>query len=240
MSNIIPTELKDFHKIFEKSCQMQDSGVVFIDFLEFIISGFCYEIPFKPSGKYSSNQFFMDLLGEVAKVMERVLKSRLWYDPFGTYYEAYLITTSKTKHFAQFFTPDHIVDLMCAITLGSEASETGNKVNDPCCGSGRMLLSYHTNNLGNFVFGEDLDRVCCLMAVCNMLLHGAVGQIVHRNSLERGSFFEGWSINTDLNRTGIPSIKVLHKADAMCIKSENIELSIPEKKVRPMEQLSLF
>lgn len=47
---------------------------------------------------------------------------------------------------------------------------------DPTCGSGRLLLAYHARNPGNYLIGEDINRTCCLMTVCNMLIHGCVGK----------------------------------------------------------------
>jgi len=77
---------------------------------------------------------------------------------------------------------------------------------DPTCGSGR-LLAYHARNPGNYLIGEDINRTCCLMTVCNMLIHGCVGEVICHDSLNPGNFVDGWKVNPMLAWTGIPMIK---------------------------------
>jgi len=57
----------------------------------------------------------------------------------------------------QFFTPEHITDMMALMTVPSESEEGRQVVCDPCCGSGRMLMSAHKNNPEAFLVGIDLD-----------------------------------------------------------------------------------
>ena len=63
-------------------------------------------------------------------------------------------------------------------------------MNDPTCGSGRLLLAYHVRNLGNYLVAEDISRTCCLMTVCNMLIHGCVGEVIQHDSLLPEDFKE--------------------------------------------------
>ena len=72
-----------------------------------------------------------------------------------------------------------------------------------------MLLAYHVRNLGCYLVGEDIDRTCCMMSVCNMLVHGCVGEVVWHDSLRPGTFSGGWYVNPFLTRTGIPSIRTM-------------------------------
>ena len=84
---------------------------------------------------------------------------------------------------------------------------------DPTCGSGRLLLAYHAHNPGNYLVGEDISRTCCMMTVCNMLMHGCVGEVIHHDSLVPDSFLDGWYVNPFLTRTGIPCIRKMSEAD---------------------------
>lgn len=87
-------------------------------------------------------------------------------------------------------------------------------VKDPTCGRGRMLLSFHSHHLDNYLIREDLDRICCLMSVCNMLIHGYVGEIVWHNSLKAGAFLSGWKINEYLTLSGKLSIRSIVKEES--------------------------
>ena len=56
-------------------------------------------------------------------------------------------------------------DLMVLCTQ-TEEKKTGQRMGDPTCGSGRLLLAYHARNPGNYLIGEDINRTCCLMKMC--------------------------------------------------------------------------
>ena len=103
--------------------------------------------------------------------------------------EAYMRvgSLSKSKHFGQFFTPFHVCTLMADINLGdvksliAEAKEKGKKitVNDPCVGSGAMLIACKRvilekagiESLDYFEFyGTDIDGTCINMCKIQMIL----------------------------------------------------------------------
>ena len=94
---------------------------------------------------------------------------------------------SKSKHFGQFFTPMHVCDLMARISLGDikeqikKAKEENKKitVNDPCVGSGAMLLACKKaiieevgiSGLAYFEFyGIDIEKTCVNMCKIQMIL----------------------------------------------------------------------
>lgn len=84
----------------------------------------------------------------------------------------------------QFFTPEHITDMMAQISCFDSKSEQDKKVVcDPCCGSGRMLLSAHKQNPDYFLSGCDLDPRCVKMTVLNFLMREMSGDIYWGNSL---------------------------------------------------------
>ena len=91
---------------------------------------------------------------------------------------------------------------------------------DPTCGSGRLLLAYHAHNPGNYLVGEDISRTCCMMTVCNMLVHGCVGEVICHDSLQPKAFTDGWKVNQALPLTGVPSIR--------CMKEEEYRNPLPE------------
>ncbi len=94
---------------------------------------------------------------------------------------------SKSKHFGQFFTPMNVCDLMARIQLTDikemikKSKEENRKItiNDPCVGSGAMLLSckkaiieeYGIAGLDYFEFyGIDIEKTCVTMCKIQMIL----------------------------------------------------------------------
>lgn len=103
-------------------------------------------------------------------------------------------------------------------------------VNDSTCGRERMLLSFHSHHPDNYLVGEDLDRICCLMSVCNMLIYGCVGEIVWHNSLKARAFLSGWKINEYLTLSGKLSIRSI-------VKEESIVWNMWEKdRIKTLQQ----
>ena len=181
---------------------------VFNDFLTFIVHGFSPGAPPLHNWKYKrqQNAAFMDMVIEWTRLMQSKIKEDTdWYDPFGDLYMA-LVSGSSQQAQGQFFTPEHICDLMVMCT-GMGEKKTGQRMGDPTCGSGRLLLAYHVRNLGNYLVAEDVSRTCCLMAVCNMLIHGCVGEVICHDSLNPKNFVDGWKVNPTLTLTGIPTIR---------------------------------
>jgi len=59
----------------------------------------------------------------------------------------------------------------------------GETVMDPCCGSGRFLLSRAKKNPDNYFIGQDIDERCCKMAVINLWIRDLNGEIRYGDSL---------------------------------------------------------
>ena len=222
----LPCEMQPFHKVFEKlSYYKHDPAEVLDTFLEWVMWGFCPDGSLDwNSGKRfdeSERQVFPELFEQWALLMNaKVTGDKTWFDLFGIYYENYVAGKSRRDCKGQFFTPEHICNLM--VLIQGTAGQTGQTVSDPCCGSGRFLLSFHANNPGNYLIAEDIDRTCCLMTVCNFIIHGAVGEVVHHDSLKPDSWFNGWIVNEHLNNPfhtlhGIPHVRRLNKENSLVI-----------------------
>ncbi len=205
-----PSEIRPLEKLIMDFSYANgyDPLNVFNDFLTFIIHGFSPGAPPLHSWKYKKQQnaTFMEMVSEWVQLMHRKLQDdTTWYDPLGDLYMT--LTSSGTQQSqGQFFTPVHICDLMVMCTDTGE-KKTGQRIGDPTCGSGRLLLAYHVRNLGNYLVGEDINRTCCLMTVCNMLIHGCVGEVIWHDSLNPKDFMDGWKVNPLLTLTGIPTVK---------------------------------
>lgn len=221
-----PTEIRPLEKLIVDFSYTNgfDPINVFNDFLTFIIHGFSLGAPPLRGWKYKQQQnvVFMKMVCEWTQIMNRQIKEDTdWFDPFGDLYMSLASRCAKQSQ-GQFFTPVHICNLMVLCTDNGE-KKAGQTMNDPTCGSGRLLLAYHVRNLGNYLVGEDINRTCCLMTVCNMLAHGCVGEVICHDSLNPKNFVDGWKVNPMLTWTGIPTVKRMSEEEYRI--SRNIPLS---------------
>lgn len=84
----------------------------------------------------------------------------------------------------QFFTPEHITDVMSKIVmLEKSPNDKAETIMDPCCGSGRFLLSRAKENSDDYFIGQDIDERCCKMAAINLWIFNLNGEIRWGDSL---------------------------------------------------------
>ncbi len=96
-------------------------------------------------------------------------------DAFGDAYE-YLMTmyaSGAGKSGGEFFTPQEVSELLTKITLIGKTEV--NKVYDPCCGSGSLLLNFAKilgkENVRNGFFGQEINITTYNLCRINMFLH---------------------------------------------------------------------
>jgi len=144
----------------------------------------------------------------------------------------------------QYFTPDHICDLMSMISCPD--LKDGQNVLDSACGSGRMLLAAAKRNRKANFFGNDIDITCCKMAVLNMILNTMTGEIAQMNALTM-EYHKSWFVYS-VNYGGFyrPMYKVIENKDEspfykMHINSfkMNSKVDSSEQKVESSETLTL-
>jgi type I restriction enzyme M protein len=219
----VPSELKTFHKIFEKLAYSHDWSRLFDDFLDYIVS-YHNLIPGEKleSFSYSKSELklFWELYQEWIKVMDQQLVTDTdWYDALGTYYESVIISNMSQKYQGQFFTPAEVCNMMAKMNLTAANKQTGLKINDPSCGSGRCLLSMHVLSPGNYYVAADLDLTCVKMTIANFLLHGVVGEVLWMNSLTL-EFYGAWKVNEMLNTSiPLPHVRKVEKAELFNFKT---------------------
>ena len=209
---------------------------VFTDFLRYVIHGFSPGAPPLKDWRYKrqQNAAFMKMFAEWVRLMQKQLEAASWYDALGDLFMA-LSSRKGQQAQGQFFTPVHICDLMVMCTETDE-KKTGQRINDPTCGSGRLLLAYHVRHLGNYLVAEDVNRTCCLMTICNMLIHGCVGEVIHHDSLCPENFMDGWMVNHTLTQTGIPSIRRMSEEEYRTSRNMSVDLLRKQKeKLRQMQ-----
>lgn len=96
-------------------------------------------------------------------------------DAFGDAYE-FLMTmyaSNAGKSGGEFFTPQEVGELLARIAIGNRTSV--NKVYDPCCGSGGLLLKFAkilgAGNVRSGFFGQEINLTTYNLARINMFLH---------------------------------------------------------------------
>ncbi len=126
-------------------------------------------------------------------------------DPFGDFYMEHL---SKSRS-GQFFTPETICDFMDQIQLGEEVPDNAT-VTDPCCGSGRLLLSAAKINRKVTFYAADIDLTCAKMTLLNFLLNSMCGEVAWMDSLGL-KHFRNWKTGKVMLDNGyyVPYYKII-------------------------------
>lgn len=204
-------ELRDFEKIISDFSFRNgfDVDAVFRDMLTYFIHGFSpLAAPLK-SWRYSKeqNRTFYEMFRCWVGIMNANVDKLGWYDALGDLYMSLVVSRSGQKSSGQFFTPNNICDLMTCMLQSSK----GQSVNDPACGSGRLLLAHNAHSPGCYLVGEDINFTCCQMTVCNLLIHGCTGEVICHDSLRPDSFNSAWRVNESLPLTGLPTIREISR-----------------------------
>ncbi len=95
-------------------------------------------------------------------------------DVFGDAYEYLMVmyASNAGKSGGEFFTPQEVSELLAKITLHNQ--ESVNKVYDPCCGSGSLLLQFSKvlgDNVSKGYFGQEINLTTYNLCRINMFLH---------------------------------------------------------------------
>lgn len=176
--------LKEFQQIYDRLSYCRDRSEVFTDFINvylyYLSVGMLNEDYNIIEKKYSQEELsdFRLLMDVVAKNSEE------FNDSLGDVFMEYV----SHGHNGQFFTPIHICDFMARISGGDEL-RSEDSVCDPCCGSGRMLLSAakltskKNNGSRPYCYGSDIDLLCVKMCVINMIINSIPGEVAWMDAL---------------------------------------------------------
>lgn len=195
----VPTELREFNSVFNSLSYRHDVSQVFRDFLEIVICtlghGTQEKRYFEIIKRYSREELenFSRLFGELMIYYSKNSCESTWCDPLGTYYEI-LAGNYKKAAFGQFFTPKALCEVMVKFTL--DPKEFSKKINEPACGSGRMILAANAFVKGNSFIAQDADDICCQMTAVNLAFH-KVDAVVYcmdtlANSKPRNTYIINW------------------------------------------------
>lgn len=143
-------------------------------------------------------------------------------DILGEYFEEHFYN----EKLGQFFTPPSLCKLMADII-----PITGDKVYDPCCGSGRIFLAAAEKNRTVTFYGGDISETCCKMTLINLCLNGLKCRISWMNSLSM-EIYKEWVV-TFLPYPRVPYIVELKEEPEEIAIIEEIRESEP---VQPIVQ----
>lgn len=199
--------MRTFEEIFEGLARHNDRSVIWNDFLNYAIDVNLLTLAKdKPEQKnyHGNEEAYWDMITAWITELTVKLEKYPYYDMLGQFYEELVQSHTKASNMGQFFTPTTVSELLNEISIkGTDKSFQGKVVNDPTCGSARMLLSaYVHSNHEAILYGQELDGTSARMAVLNFWSHGARGSILHMDTLE-GTIFQGWRVNRYLHH-GVP------------------------------------
>lgn len=178
--------------------------------------------------KYSPDEqkLFPEMFAELVKALEYELTWRnAPADVLGALFHELEL---HNKYKGQFFTPQHVCDMMGAITFGDglELFKDNSFISlcEPCCGSGAMILGFTRAMLElNFnyctqlvVEATDIDLKCVYMTYLQLSLYGIPAVVIHGNTLTLEEWsrwytpvyiMHGWGYRSKLSQVKVPAPK---------------------------------
>ena len=212
-----------FEQLLEPLTRRHGVHSVFSDFLTLLVCAFSLgqreEEYLKTIRKYEKPEAYKISEALAALVVEMTGDGTGMVDVLGDYFEQFL---SYGKN-GQFFTPQHLCDMMARLMNPTTPLE---RILDPACGSGRMLMAMAKVNRFATFFGADNDRNCAMMCAINMCLNGMYGEVAWMNSITN-QFYAAWHIHPTVQ--GCPCITPISE------KQSYIHLKLPESKTNLKE-----
>ena len=217
-------KLKSFSQYMQQLARRNSISNVFADFLEMSVCalslGAMENRYIEIVSRYDKNEVKLMADAFAALVMEMDDNGEGLRDILGDFFMEHI----SHGHNGQFFTPEPICEMMARMT---NPIETGSRILDCACGSGRTLLAAAKINRNATFYGADVDRNCAMMCLINQCLNGLLGEVAWMNSLSN-EFFGAWQIQ--LHPTGgVPYIVPITESESLIV------LKMHEQKVTPIK-----
>lgn len=147
--------------------------------------------------KTQEMELFTEMFGALYLEAFNNQKNALYRDILGHIYEDLKLYNGKN---GQYFTPEHICDMMAKVTAGNLKEQLKEKgyvsVGEPACGSGRMVLAFveemHRQGLSPqkqlFIQATDNDMTCAMMTYIALSLYGIPAIVTQGNTLTMEQF----------------------------------------------------
>ncbi|OEK01165.1 hypothetical protein BFP97_06415 [Roseivirga sp. 4D4] len=195
-------QYKEFAKPLEKLGRRHDLSRAFNDLLTIAICSFhSTNIQSRLQEKDEQNEalymetikpYSRENLNDLGKAIG-ILQLNVLDDPYSDVLGEFFMEHITKGQNGQYFTPTPVCEMMAQMTLENSRKED-QRILDPACGSGRMLLSAAKINHRNYFFGADSSQTCAKMATLNFFLNGLQGEVAWMNSLSM-EWYGGWQIN---------------------------------------------
>lgn len=216
---------ESFTQIMDQLARHYGIHNLFSDFLTLLICAFSHGAKEKEYlniiGKYEKPEAYKLSEALTALVVEMTGDGDGMVDVLGKYFEENL---SFGKN-GQFFTPQHICDMMARINNPVQFTD---QILDPACGSGRMLMAMAKVNRFARFNGADNDLNCAKMTVINLYLNNMYGEVAWMNSLTN-QYFGGWVIEHTIK--GVPRIREITRRESY------IHIKLPKEKTKSISEL---
>ena len=210
----LPFELKAFNNAFNTLVNKHEPTRIYDDFLTIVICCMArqtqedlYLLTVKSYTREELNTF-AKMFAELVIIYGENNAKHTWCDPLGDFYEE-LATRYKKSKLGQFFTPKSVCNLMAQFT--HQPNQWGLKINDPCVGSGRLLLAANHLAPGNYFVAQDLDPICCKMAAINLCFHNVRAEVHCMNSLGVDKPFNSYAVNYNWHKNKVRNILITAK-----------------------------
>ena len=207
-----------FAQIMDQLARRHGVHTVFSDFLQMVICAFSLgameEQYLNIVRRYQKPEAYRlsEALG--ALVIEMTGDGNGMVDVLGAYFE----NNISHGHNGQFFTPQLVCDMIARMMNPIRHLE---RVLDPACGSGRLLMGYAKVNRFARFYGADSDANCARMTLINLYLNTLYGEVAWMNSLSN-QYYGGWVIE--------PTIRGIHRIRQISEDESYIHLKLPATK----------
>ncbi|MGM0622154.1 MAG: N-6 DNA methylase [Bacteroidota bacterium] len=221
--------MKKFEYLISSVAQRHGLSAVFSDFVSLVVCAFSQgrmeEQYLEIMRRYEKPEAYTLSEALAALVIEMTGPAgKGFIDVLGEFYMNHI----SHGHNGQFFSPENVCDLMANITHNGKFRE---RMLDPACGSGRMLMSFAKINRFATFYGADNDVNCAKMAVINLCLNSMFGEIAWMNSLTN-QFYAAWEIAPTVK--GVPHIRQITKQESFIHRKLSEEkqkiVQVPEQK----------
>jgi type I restriction-modification system DNA methylase subunit len=222
---------QNFESVMEKLAVRHDTHRIFSDFLTLVVCAFSLG---KEEEKYLSviqnynkqeASLFAEALAKLVIEMTGDDGTGL-IDVLGSYFQEHISFGRN----GQFFSPQHICDMIACMT---GPVKQGNRILDPACGSGRMLLAAAKSNRNAMFYGADVDENCAKMTVINLYLNCLYGEVAWMDSLSN-KFYGAWEILPTIK--GIPCIRQIPERESYI----NLQMPYNKKEIVEISQKQLI
>jgi hypothetical protein len=222
------TQQRTFVQVMDQLTRRYGVSAVFSDLLFMMVCTFSHgqmeKEYLETIGRYDKKEIPLFPEAFAALVIEMTGAGEGMIDVLGDYFEQHI----SHGHNGQFFTPQPICDMMARMQNPPRALD---RIHDPACGSGRMLMAMAKLNRWARFYGADNDRNCALMTVVNMTLNAMYGEVAWMNSLSQ-QWYGGWVIE--------PTIHCCPRVTPITEQQSYIKLPLPAtaSKISPPASIS--